>query len=253
MAYKDMQEMDKWILSILNGIIEKTTGAYDEYEFHVPTFVIHQFCVNELSSFYLDASKDRLYADSKDSNTRRSCQTALWIILHTLTRLMAPVLSFTTEETWQEMRKIDASLSESIFLSDWPEVDDTMVNPDLEKKWSAIGAIKGSISKALEKARTEGIIGHPLEAQVILEPGQALETINLYSPEEWETFNIVSDFKTGTEKEVKECSITYTDDDLSLLIGINKAPGEKCPRCWKYSQNTDDDGLCPRCSGVMKS
>lgn len=253
LAYADMEEMDRWIISILNGVIEKTNRAYDEYEFHVPTFIIHQFCVNELSSFYLDASKDRLYADSKDSDTRRSCQTALWIILNTLTRLMAPVLSFTTEETWQEMRKIDASLSESIFLSDWPEMDNTMQDAELEERWSTISTIKGSISKALEKARTEGIIGHPLEAQVILQCGTPSEMIDRYSPEEWATFNIVSDFKTGTEDEVNGCSITYKDEDLSLLIGINKAPGEKCPRCWKYSENTDEDGLCPRCSGVMKN
>ncbi len=252
-SYEDLHDMDKWILSQLNQIIGKTTKAYDEYEFHVPTFIIHQFCVNELSAFYLDASKDRLYADGKDSVTRRGCQTVLWSVLTTLTRLLAPVLSFTTEETWQEILKIDVTLPESVFLADWPQKDDNMINNELDKKWSGIINVKGTLSRALEKARAEGLIGHPLEAQVKILPGDYTNVLNSCSEIEWETLNIVSDFETAGETDVKNCSVVFHDEETGLKIGINKAPGQKCPRCWKYSEETDGGGLCPRCSFVMNS
>lgn len=250
-VYEDLHDMDKWVLSRLHQIIEKTTKAYDEYEFHVPTFIIHQFCVNELSAFYLDASKDRLYADGKDSLTRRSCQTTLWTIVNTLTRLLAPVLSFTTEETWQEMIKIDSSLPESVFLADWPQKDDNMVDNGLEERWAGITAVKSAISRGLEKARSEGHIGHPLEAQVKVIPGDLSDVLNSYSLAEWETFNIVSDFRIVDDNDVATSAVVWQDEETGVTVGINKAPGQKCPRCWKYSEETDSAGLCPRCSSVM--
>ncbi|MBN1332513.1 MAG: class I tRNA ligase family protein, partial [Synergistales bacterium] len=251
--YKELTEMDKWILSRLEKVIEKTTKAYDEYEFHVPTFVIHQFCVNELSSFFLDASKDRLYADGADSLNRRSCQSAMWEILLVLTKLLAPVLSFTTEEAWQVIRDLDTRLPESVFLSDWPSVREDWINEELEKTWSQIYLIKGAISRALEKARTAGLIGHPLEAIVKIEiSSQFIEILKAYPESLWEMINIVSSFSMEKDLSSTEDNI-FLDPDTGLRILINKAPGNKCPRCWRYSSKTDHEGLCPRCAEVLTS
>ena len=250
-CYEKLSDMDKWILSKLNDIVGKTTEAYDSYEFHIPTFIIHQFCVNELSSFYLDVNKDRLYAEAENSLTRRSCQTVMWTVLSTLTRLLAPVLSFTAEETWQEMLKIDDRLTESVLLSDWPKKCDALIDTELDRKWASITTIKRAISRALEKARSQGIVGHPLEAQVLIVPGKSAETIGLCSLEEWKFINIVSDFKLADSAAVDSCAIVLNDEETSLSIGINKAPGTKCPRCWKYSEEANEVGLCPRCASVL--
>jgi len=250
--YSDMKEMDRWILSRLAKIIEKTTKAYDEYEFHVPTFVIHQFCVNELSAFFLDASKDRLYANGTNSLSRRSCQTAMWEILLVLVRMLAPVLSFTTEEAWQEIRKITPSLPESIFLSDWPSVNDNWINEDIETRWSDIYQVKGAVSRALEKARSESLIGHPLEARVEISLSEEYkEVLTKYDSELWEMVNIISSFEV-IESFTDEESL-FEDPETGLKIKVRKAPGTKCPRCWRYTTVPDTEGLCPRCSEVLST
>lgn len=251
--YKELMDIDKWILSRLAKIIDKTTKAYDEYEFHVPTFVIHQFCVNELSSFFLDASKDRLYADGTDSLNRRSCQTVMWEILLVLTKLLAPVLSFTTEEAWHVMREMEPRLPESVFLSDWPSVSEDWIDEDLENTWSQIYLIKGAVSRALEKARTEGLIGHPLEARVEIEiSGDFGEILGKYPACLWEMINIVSSFRSDENLSDVRGKV-FNDLDTGLRILISKAPGDKCPRCWRYSSDTDENGLCPRCAEVLAS
>jgi len=248
--FDELTEMDKWILSRLNNLVEKATNAYDKYEFHVPTFVIHQFCVNELSSFFLDASKDRLYADATDALSRRSCQTAMWEIIQVLSRLLAPVLSFTTEETWQELRKIDGDLPESIFLSDWPTTNDSFTDRELEQEWEKILLCKSAVSRALEKSRFDGKIGHPLEAAVVVESSsQYSDLFKRFSPEDWAMFCIVSQFKVA-ESQLSE-NERFLDEETGIGIMVQKAAGEKCPRCWKFSTEPDRSGLCPRCAEVM--
>jgi isoleucyl-tRNA synthetase len=247
-GHAQMDDMDKWILSLLNRLIDKTTAAYERYEFHMPTFLIHQFCVNELSSFFLEASKDRLYAEGKTSNTRRSCQTAMWQIVLDLSRILAPVLTFTTEETWQELRKIDKDLPESIYLSDWPEAGKDVIDERLEKNWEKVQLIKGAVSRALEKARSENLIGHPLEAHVKVEKRGPGENLSLYSEQEWGKFCIVSKF--SITDSLADSSEAFLDNETGLGIIVSKAPGEKCPRCWKYTES-QRNGLCLRCADVM--
>jgi len=247
-AYNDLLEIDKWVLSVLNGVIDRSTQGFENYEFHIPTFVIHQFCVNELSSFFLDVSKDRLYADATDSVSRRGCQTAMWQILNVMTRMLAPILSFTAEEIWQEMRKIDSTLPKSVFLSDWPEIDSTQIDPSLEEKWQQVLVVRGAVSRALETARTSGIIGHALEARVEVQKKKEY-TDAAFSSEDWAMFAIVSDFKWV--ETVSSCAIVWEDEETGLVIGVDKALGEKCPRCWKFSEKHNENGLCPRCTEVV--
>ncbi|HPK06501.1 MAG TPA: isoleucine--tRNA ligase, partial [Aminivibrio sp.] len=246
-----MTEMDRWILQKLNGVIERANEAYDDYEFHVPTFAIHQFCVNELSSFYLDSSKDRMYADGTDSLSRRSGQTAMWLVLSAVIRMLAPVLSFTAEEVWQEMRKIDAKLPESIFLSDWPAPFAVADGKKLEEKWAKVLSVRAAVSRVLEQARSAGIIGHSLDARVEVERKGAPEAADLFTDEDLRVFSIVSGFRWV--ETISDMTVVREDEETGLRIGVDKAGGEKCPRCWQYTEEGDENGLCPRCSAVLSA
>ncbi len=243
-----MLEMDRWVLAKLNSIIDKANVAFDNYDFHIPTFAIHQFCVNELSSFYLDASKDRMYADGKNSLARKSGQTAMWLTLSALTRMLAPILSFTAEEIWWEMRKIDPSLPESVFLSDWPLPNEDMRDVELETRWEAALTLRGAVSRVLETARTSGIIGHSLDARVVVE-GKPDDALSCFSDEDFKTFSIVSSF--GYSAKAENMSVIQKDEETGFTIAVDKAPGEKCPRCWQYTEAPDSEGLCPRCARVL--
>ncbi|MBQ6435610.1 MAG: isoleucine--tRNA ligase, partial [Synergistaceae bacterium] len=185
LPYEKLFSMDKWILDRLHRMIERVYEAFESYEFHVPVSLIHSFCVNELSAFYLDISKDRLYVEAKDSLTRRSAQTAMWEILSCLTKMLAPVLSFTAEEIWQEMKKIDSTLPESVFLSDFPKQNKNYINDELNNLWSEAEVLKGSVSKMLETMRAEKTIGTSLEASVQVKKSDKLEKLEKsFTPEE---------------------------------------------------------------------
>lgn len=244
----EMEEMDRWILSKLQAVIEKATHGYDEYEFHVPTFAVHQFCVNELSAFYLDVSKDRLYAEGARSSARRSGQTAMWKILFALVRVLAPVLSFTAEEIWQEMKVIDKKLPESVFLALWPEGSEER-SPELEAKWEKILSLRGAFSRALEKSRSAGKIGQSLEACLSVSRGAlAPEVPDLLTEEDWATVAIVSQFRWSDTL----AGDILVDEETGLNLVVSPAQGTKCPRCWKFDVNAGPERPCPRCAAVLR-
>ena len=247
---EEMDEMDRWIMSRLQGLISRVTQGFESYEFHIPTFVVYQFCVNELSAFYLDVSKDRLYASAPGERTRRSCQTVLWKLLEMLTRALAPVLSFTTEETWQAMRKIDGSLPESVFLAGWPKEDPLLSDLQLDARWDRILSIRGGFSRALEVARGKGLIGKSLEAEItVIEAPEKVQPVILSASEEdWEMICIVSAFRK--KPRGNEFDLVFEDAETGMRIGIRKAGGTACPRCWRISPCPDGRDLCPRCSRV---
>jgi len=251
LQHDELLRMDKWILSQLNRITQKVTRAFEEAEFHIAANAIHQFCVNELSAFYLDVSKDRLYAEPTDSLPRRSAQSAMWVILSAITRMLAPILSFTCEEVWQEMRKIDVSLPETIFMSDWPEVEEKLINKELDDLWDKVMKLRGAQSRVLEQARAAGLIGQPLEACVQVQKCEELdEVMNAFTNEELEEIGIVSKFSWADG-----LSGGTVDNDTEYVVKVTKAADtmNKCPRCWRYfnSENKDSE-LCPRCTEVMK-
>ncbi|TES85632.1 isoleucine--tRNA ligase, partial [Candidatus Aerophobetes bacterium] len=202
------------------------------------------FATNELSSFYFDVLKDRLYTFPPDSKGRKSAQTTLWHLLISLSKLMAPILSFTAEEVWGHIRKIEGCASgkasrmeESVFLSSWPRVDDNLVNENLEIIWEKILRVREGVLKELEEAREAKTIGSSLEARV-----------TITAP-----FSELSSLKDlGNElKEVFIVSQVQLEEGEELKIRISRAEGQKCERCWNYSLDLGTDKehpqLCGRC------
>ncbi len=249
LPYDKLLSMDKWILDRLHRIIARAYEAFEAYEFHVPVSLIHSFCVNELSAFYLDISKDRLYVEAVDSLTRRSAQTAMWEILLCLTRMLAPLLSFTAEEIWQEMRNIDPTLPESIFLSDFPKQDKSRLNDELNALWSEAVKFKGAVSRMLETMRADKTIGTSLEASVQVKKSDSLEKLaKSFTLEELADIAIVSKFEFVDELTLPR---VFSDAETGYELAGGFVTGTKCPRCWKYSEHADHDGLCPRCARVM--
>ena len=165
-AYAQMDELDQWALNRLQEINERVLSAYEEFEFHHVYHTLHNFCVIDLSSFYLDIIKDRLYVSPKNSLDRRSAQTAMNEILQVLVRLMAPVLSFTADEVWQYMREEDelASVHAALFVP----INHDFIDRKLARQWEEIIKIRKEVTKALEIARKNKVIGHSLDASVIL-------------------------------------------------------------------------------------
>lgn len=237
-----MGEFDRWALASLSRVIERATAGFEEYDFHMPVTVIHQFCVNDLSSFYLDASKDRLYVDAADSLNRRACQTVMWKIITSLPRLLAPVLSFTAEEIWQQLRGINPSFPESVFLAGWPEAEPEWKNDRLLEKWEKVKLLRAQVSKALENERAAGRIGQSLEARVVVAAPDFYR--NAMSADDWNMVCITSGFEFSQES-------VKNDEDIRVVVF--PAKGTKCPRCWKYEESSREDGLCARCGRVIDS
>jgi isoleucyl-tRNA synthetase len=231
-------------------VIRKVGEGFDNAEFHVPVNAIHQFCVNELSAFYLDASKDRLYAEGAASLERRSGQTAMWHLLSVLSRMLAPIISFTAEEIWQSMRKLAPSLAESVFLTDFPVADESQIDTALDEIWGKALSLRGAISRTLEIARSKGVIGHSLDARVQVEKGESLEELKSAFPQEaMEEIAIVSAFEWTDA--LADLAVVQTDGETGIRVAADKAEGEKCPRCWKHSTRSNGEGLCPRCVKVL--
>lgn len=246
----ELESLDRWLVAKLKRVTEKATKEYEDYEFHAPTFVIHQFCDNDLSSFYLDVSKDRLYADEKTGRNRRSCQTVMWKTLSALVRMLAPVLSFTCEEVWQEMRKVDPSLPESVFLSDWPTFETEVLDTEAEKLWDRIIEVRGAILRGLEEARAKELIGHPLDAKVRLKLSEEFKDLAVsVSPSMWEMAAIVSEVEVVDPSSKEE--LPWLDALTGISLEIEKSTYEKCPRCWRRTPEVAEKGLCSRCLSVL--
>ncbi|MGI6086116.1 MAG: isoleucine--tRNA ligase [Acetivibrionales bacterium] len=241
--YGDMEELDKWALLKLNQLVKKIEKAYSDYEFHIMLHAIHNFCVIDMSSFYLDVTKDRMYASKSEAKARRSGQTAMYIILDTLTRLLAPVLAFTADEIWQYLPHTDKDNTESVMLNDWPDAKAEFEDEALDKKWSKILEVRDSVLKALEEARNKKLIGQPLEAKIILKAnGELFEFIN-------ENLDILPTVFITSQVEVAESG------NSELEVEVLEADGNKCDRCWVYSETVGHDHnhptLCDRCSATV--
>ena len=249
LPYAELLPLDRWILDQLHRVIGKTHEAFEEYEFHIPTNAIHSLCVNELSAFYLDVCKDRLYVEAPASLTRRSAQTAMWEVLSALTRMLAPILSFTAEEIWQEMRTIDSSLPESVFLTDFPERDETRIDDELHALWEEVLRLRGVVSRLLENLRASKIIGTSLEASVRVKRAEKLAVLEkAFSLQELADLMIVSKFEWADDLEGE----VFRDEETEFELSAGVVSGTKCPRCWKYSDTPSPEELCPRCVLVMK-
>ncbi|MGA3083768.1 MAG: isoleucine--tRNA ligase [Thermodesulfobacteriota bacterium] len=245
---KEMEELDQWALLQLQKVITRVKRAYEHYEFHVVYHSLYQFCTNELSAFYLDILKDRLYTSAPKSRERRSAQTALLIILKALVRLMAPILSFTAEEVWSFLSPVDKE-AESVHLTQFPDFDLPLVDEELDQRWTVLLAVRGEVTKALEQARRSQLIGNPLDARVILHLPDSLKPAIQPYVEFLPTLFIVSQVEIHSETGPLEGAAS--SEIPGLIIRIEKALGEKCERCWNFRTEVgsfpEHPTICSRC------
>ena len=239
--YENLEEIDKWALTKSNKLIEECTKAYDVYDFKKAYQTINTFCVIDMSNFYLDIIKDRLYTAKPDSNERRSAQTAMYEILNALVKILAPMTCFTAEEIWKFMPHRAEENAESVMLTSYPEPNPNYENKDLEAKWDKIISLKEAVAKKLEEARAEKIIGHSLNAKVVITSEGEDYKFQKENQDLLMTVFIVSglEIKEGTPE-----------------IKVEIAEGEKCERCWMYSTTVGEDKenpcICHRCSEALK-
>ena len=250
LPHAELTEVDQYILLKLENLRKRVTTGFNEYEFHQPMTLIHQFCDNELSSFYIDVSKDTLYADSEHSQSRRSIRSVMWQTLKTITIMMSPVLSFTSEEIWQTMREMDPSLPKSVFLADWPEGLGEGLDASLEERWDNVMNARQAVLRGLEAARGQSVIGHPLDAAVQIKLGDNYKGLaDAVSADTWRNILIVS--SCAVVGEVKDAEIVFNDEATGITVGVSKSQYEKCPRCWRKLPEVAEKGLCDRCRDVL--
>ncbi|WP_432823611.1 class I tRNA ligase family protein, partial [Trichloromonas sp.] len=246
----ELLEIDRWALSRLERLVGRVEKSYDEYEFHVLYHAVHNFCSVDMSAFYLDVLKDRLYTAPTKSVARRSAQTAMYRILDALTRLVAPVLSFTADEIWKEL---PGPREESVHLAGFPRFETSLLDADLETRYEKLLAVRSDISKALELARIEKRIGHSLDARVLVEaPAGEWQTLLERYRDQLATLLIVSQAELASGLDV-----AATGEEVpGLKVRIEKAEGEKCERCWNYAtsvgSDTDHPSICHRCTDALK-
>jgi isoleucyl-tRNA synthetase len=246
---EQMQELDRWALQRMGQLIRRMTEAFDNWDLHLFYHDLHGFCATELSAFYLDVLKDNLYTNRPDAPERRSAQTALWRMLLDLTAMMAPVLTFTSEEIWQECRKLDPELPQSVQLVDWPTPP--QVDTELLERWERLLGVRTVAMAALEDARTAGKVDKPLEAIVTLYGDDEMLAFLRSFGESLPGLFIVS----AVELSDAANAPVGLDEHVGVGAQAAKAPGERCPRCWMRTTDVGADGahpeLCGRCASRL--
>ncbi|MBI3593651.1 MAG: isoleucine--tRNA ligase [Nitrospirae bacterium] len=249
---QDLTEIDRWALHRLNLLIKKVRKAYREYEFHGVFHSINNFCAVDMSSFYLDILKDRLYTFKKDSKERRAAQWVMSQVVVKLAQLMAPILSFTAEEIWVHLPG-DLKKEKSVLLSRIPRENDSEMDQALSNRWDQLIQIRNEVAKSLENARARKEIGSSLEAAVRLGATGELYLFLKEVQKDLPMLFIVSqvDLSETMTDEIRETP------QGRLAVGITRAAGIKCERCWNYShrvgENRDYPELCERCAPVVSS
>ena len=241
-AYEDLQEIDKWALTRLNKLIKDCTKDYDTYSFGNCYHDVNQFCVVDMSSFYLDIIKDRLYTEKADSVARRAAQTTMYYILDALVKILTPMISFTAEEIWSAMNHTKKENVESPMLADYPVPNDEWDNKEIAEKWDKIIKVKNIVAKDLELARAEKTIGNSLDAKVtIYAEGEEYKFLK-------ENEELIKLVLIVSGLEIQE---NNRKQEEKLGVKVEHATGEKCERCWMYNDHLED-GLCPRCKEVLE-
>ena len=254
---EEMLELDRWAVTKLNELTEKCFAAYDNYEFHVVSHAINDFCVVELSSFYLDIIKDRLYCEEANGLERRSAQTALWLILDTMTKLFAPILAFTCDEIWQAMPHRGDEDGRNVVLNEMNQpFAGYALSPAEMEKWALVEDLRDDVNVVLENARNEKKIGKALEAHVVLYPQgdegkRAMEELSAFTTDQLADLFIVSDVEIAQGAGAAGVKVP------GIQAAVSEAKGEKCERCWKHHIKVGADKehptLCPRCAKVIRT
>jgi isoleucyl-tRNA synthetase len=248
-----MEELDQYMLRQTCAFAADVRNAYEEFAFHKIYHRVNHFCIVDLSAFYFDVLKDRLYISAPKSLGRRSAQTAVWHIGEALVRALAPIMSFTCEEIWTFLPKI-ASREESVHLAQFPTVAEVLGGAAIpasasksDEDWASLRAVRDEVLKALEEARNNKLIGTGLEAQVAITAADPAYSVLARHRDQLRYLFIVS-------------AVTLTQGSGNgtggLHIEVKKADGAKCDRCWNYSTHVGEDAtyptVCERCSAVLK-
>ncbi len=253
-----MLEIDRWAMSRLQRLIKKVETAYENFDFHEVFHSIYSFCIVDMSAFYLDIIKDRLYTFKKESMERRAAQWVLYHILLDMTKLLAPILSFTAEEIWSHIRKVSETKHreiESVFIAGFPTIKEELIDDYLENKWAKLKDIRDEANKAMELKRKEKLIGNSLEAKLIFYADNAIYTLLADYKDFLPTLFIVS--SVSLQRYQKDLSNVYASPNIeSLSIKVEKADGLKCERCWNWSTKvgsfTEYPDICERCYQALK-
>lgn len=250
LSFEELTELDKWALAKFNNLVKTAKESYDNYEFHIIYHALHNFCTIDMSNFYLDVIKDRLYVETADSKNRRAAQTTIYMILRGLDQILAPIIPFTAEEIWSYMpsdKKYDAN---SVMFNDMPKVVNDLVDDEFMNKWERIHQVRNDVLKALEEARNAKIIGKSLEAQVTLHCNEELYAFLSQVKQELAPVFIVSKVHLSSDGKGQ-----FSGEHDSLSIDVEKAEGKRCPRCWTYSNtvgtNSEHLDLCARCAEII--
>ena len=256
--FEQLEEIDRWALGKFEELRDRVTVAYDQYEFHPIHQALNYFCGTTMSAFYLDILKDRLYCSGTDSPLRRSAQTVLHEILEGLLKLMSPVLTFTTAEAWEHFKGLDASapLQESIFFTEFPEPAPERRDAVQEKRWEKLIRVRSEITKALEAARREKIIGHPLEAEVLFETGGEWADFIKEERQQIKDVCIISELTFCTDRSgLADLTFHVGEEIPGLAVAVRAAQGDKCERCWTRSTfvgtHAEHPQICERCLQVV--
>ena len=233
LEYENRDELDRYMMYKLNKFIEYVNESYSNYDYHLVYSEIHRFCTVELSAKYLDVIKDRLYTFNVSHPLRRSSQSTMYDILYTLTRVISPILAFTSEEIYSYMN-IKGEKKVSILLEDFPNVDNKYMDDKLIEKWNRIFEIKELLAKPIENARADKKIGSALDAQVTI---YAKEKDYEFIKENLKEIELVA--------IISELNVEETSEEFN--VEVEKSTGVKCPRCWTYSHEFSDDGICMKC------
>ena len=262
-AYEALPELDRYMLHRITEVFEEVTEAMTSYQFFRFFQTVQNFCVVDLSNFYLDVAKDRLYISDLNSSRRRSCQTVLAVALENLAKAIAPVLCHMAEDIWQYLPY--KTPYKSVFQSGWVKLEEQWKQPELAASWATFRSIRTEVNKVMDQARTEKMIGSSLEAKVLLyvtsdELRQQLEVLN---PQDSLNGNRVDSLRylflasqvelLNSPEVIKESKYSFEADTLS--VGIVKADGEKCDRCWNYSTLVgkihEHPTICERCNAAL--
>ncbi len=257
---ENLTELDRWALARYAELVRKVRQAYADYEFHAIYHGLHNFCGTVISSLYMDVLKDRLYCSRPDDPARRAAQMVIHRILDGLLRLMAPILSVTAAEAWEHLYGLEqkSPLAESVFFASFPEVDDIEQDRELDRRWEKLLAVRSEITRALEVARREKIIGLSLDAEVLLQLAGDIADFSVDKLERIQELCIVSSLQVISDPDAAgDAQFVDCEEVAGMKVAVRPATGSKCERCWIISatvgEDTEHPTLCSRCAGVVRS
>ena len=250
-------EIDRWALARFAELTRRLTRAYERYEFHAVYHGLFNFCGTTISSLYMDILKDRLYCSAPNGPERRAAQTVMYRLLDGLLRLMAPVLCFTAAEAWEHLHGLGDKdpLDRSVFFATFPAVDDIVADAAFDERWSRLLSLRSAITRVLETARRDKLIGLSLDAEVVLQVNTDWQAFLAESLPLLQELCIVSNLRLQAAGD-EDLVFTGTEGLDGVAIAVGPAPGDKCERCWTFSTSVGADAdhptLCARCARVVR-